>query len=62
MPARSQNRANDGRIGPETIASMSTEQEFRDKLRTKIDGCGPYCSCLVIILVLAFAFFMFLIR
>lgn len=41
---------------------MSTEQEFRDKIRAKIDGCGPYCSCLVIILVLAFAFFMFLIR
>lgn len=41
---------------------MSTEQEFRDNIRAKIDGCGPYCSCQVIILVLAHAAFMFLIR
>lgn len=62
MLALPQNRSKQVRNGPESITSMSTEQEFRDKLRTKIDGCGPYCSCLVIILVLAFAFFMFLIR
>lgn len=62
MLALPQNRTKQGRNGPESITAMSTEQEFRDKMRAKIDGCGPYCSFLVIILVLAFAFFMFLIR
>ena len=26
---------------------MSTEREFREKWQSRIDGCGPYCSCLV---------------
>ena len=38
---------------------MSSEREFREKWQSRIDGCGPYCSCLVIIIVLALAFFAF---
>jgi hypothetical protein len=41
---------------------MTTEQEFRDKWRRRIDGCGPYCSCLVIVIVLVIAFFAFVLR
>jgi hypothetical protein len=41
---------------------MSTDREFKDKWRNRIDGCGPYCSCLVIIIVLVLAFFAFVIR
>ena len=41
---------------------MSSEQKFRDKWQSRIDGCGPYCSCLVIIIVLATAFFAFVLR
>ena len=41
---------------------MSTDREFRDKWQSRIDGCGPYCSCLVIIIVLVIAFFAFVIR
>ena len=41
---------------------MSTESEFRDKWQSRIDGCGPYCSCLVIIIVLVLAFFALVIR
>ena len=41
---------------------MTTEQEFRDKWQSRIDGCGPYCSCLVIVIVLALAFFAFVLR
>jgi len=41
---------------------MSTEREFRDKWQSRIDGCGPYYSCLVIIIVLALAFFAFVLR
>ncbi len=40
---------------------MSTDREFRDKWQSRIDGCGPYCSCLVIV-VLVIAFFAFVIR
>jgi hypothetical protein len=39
---------------------MSDDREFRDKWQSRIDGCGPYCSCLVIIIVIAF--FAFVIR
>jgi hypothetical protein len=41
---------------------MSSEREFRDKWQRRIDGCGPYCSYLVIIIVLALAFFAFVLR
>ena len=41
---------------------MSTESEFRDKWQSRIDGCGPYCSCLVIIIVLVLAIFAFVLR
>ena len=41
---------------------MSSEREFRDKWQSRIDGCGPNCSCLVIIIVLALAFFAFVLR
>jgi hypothetical protein len=42
--------------------SLESDRQFRDKWRARIDGCGPYCSCLVIIIVLALAFFAFIIR
>ena len=41
---------------------MSTDREFNDKWQRRIDGCGPYCSCLVIIIVLVLAFFALLFR
>ena len=41
---------------------MSTDREFNDKWQRRIDGCGPYCSRLVIIIVLALAFFGFVLR
>jgi hypothetical protein len=41
---------------------MTSEREFRDKWQSRIDGCGPYCSCLVIVIVLAIAFFAFVLR
>ncbi len=28
---------------------MSTDKEFRDKMRARVDAVGPCCSCLVII-------------
>ena len=38
---------------------MSTDREFRDKWQSRIDGCGPYCSCLVpIVLVILIAIFL----
>ncbi len=42
--------------------TQDDDQQFRDKWRTRIDGCGPYCSCLVIIIVLTLAFFAFVLR
>ncbi len=42
--------------------SLESERQFRDKWQRRIDGCGPYCSYLVIIIVLAFAFFAFVLR
>ena len=41
---------------------MTSEREYRDKWQSRIDGCGPYCSCLVIVIVLAIAFFAFVLR
>jgi hypothetical protein len=41
---------------------MTSERKFRDKWQRRIDGCGPYCSCLVIIIVLTFAFFAWVLR
>ena len=41
---------------------MSTDREFNDKWQRRIDGCGPYCSCLAIIIVLVIAFFGFVLR
>ena len=41
---------------------MDEDTAFRRKWSSRIDGCGPYCSCLVIIIVLALAFFAFIIR
>jgi hypothetical protein len=41
---------------------MDEEAAFRDKWQSRIDGCGPYCSCLVIIIVLAIALFAFVLR
>jgi hypothetical protein len=35
---------------------------FRDQWRRRIDGCGPYCSCLVIVIVLVIALFAFILR
>lgn len=45
-----------------SLTTMTSEQEFRDKWRRRIDGCGPYCSCLVIIVALALALFVLLVR
>ena len=42
--------------------TMSTDKEFRDKMRARVDAVGPCCSCLVIIVALALAFFAFVIR
>ena len=42
--------------------TQDDDRQFRDKWRARIDGCGPYCSCLVIIIVLTLAFFAFVIR
>ncbi len=41
---------------------MNEEAAFRDKWLRRIDGCGPCCSCLVIVVVLVFAFFTFVLR
>ena len=41
---------------------MSDEREFRDQWRRRIDGCGPYCSGLVILFVLALVLFTFILR
>ena len=41
---------------------MTTGRECRVKWQRRIDGCGPYCSCLVIIIVLVLAFFGFVLR
>jgi len=30
---------------------MSTDKEFRDKMRARVDAVGPCCSCLVIIVL-----------
>ena len=38
---------------------MGEEAAFRDKWRRHNNGCGPYCSCLVIIIVLVIALFAF---
>jgi hypothetical protein len=38
---------------------MSDDREFRDKWQSRIDSCGPYCSCLVtIVLVILIAIFL----
>jgi hypothetical protein len=38
---------------------MSTDREFNDKWQRRIDGCGPYCSCLVtFILMVLIAIFL----
>ena len=42
--------------------SPDDDREFRNKWQCRIDGCGPYCSCLVILIVLVIAFFGFVIR
>ena len=42
--------------------SLESERQLRERWQRRIDGCGPYCSCLVIIIVLAIAFFAFVIR
>ena len=42
--------------------SLESERQFRDKWQSRIDGCVPYCSCLVIIIVLVIAFFAFVLR
>jgi hypothetical protein len=41
---------------------MDEEAAFRQKWQSRIDGCGPYCSCLVIIVVLILTFFAFVLR
>jgi hypothetical protein len=41
---------------------MDQEAAFRDKGRRRIDACGPYCGCLVIVIILALAFFAFVLR
>jgi hypothetical protein len=41
---------------------MDEEAAFRDKWQSRIDGCGPYCSCLMIIIVLALTLFAFVLR
>jgi len=41
---------------------MTTDREFREKWQRRIDGCGPYCSCLVIVIVVVLAFFAFVLR
>ena len=41
---------------------MDEDAAFRDQWRRRIDGCGPYCSCLVILVVLALALFAFVVR
>jgi hypothetical protein len=42
--------------------SPETDRQFRKKWQARIDGCGPYCSCLVIIILLVIAFFAFVLR
>lgn len=41
---------------------MDEEASFRRKWNDRIDACGPYCSCLVIIVILIIAFFAFVVR
>lgn len=41
---------------------MTSERQFREKWQSRIDGCGPYCSCLVIVIVVVLAFFAFVFR
>lgn len=41
---------------------MTSERQFREKWQSRIDGCGPYCSCLVIVIVVVLAFFAFVLR
>ena len=41
---------------------MDEEAAFRQKWQSRIVGCGPYCTCLVIIVVLLLAFFVFVLR
>jgi hypothetical protein len=41
---------------------MSDDAAFRRRWQSRIDGCGPYCSCLVLLLIFAFAFFLFLLH
>ena len=41
---------------------MNDDRQFRDKWQRRIDGCGPYCCCLVIIIVLVIAFVAFVLR
>jgi hypothetical protein len=41
---------------------MSDERQFRDKWQRRIDGCGPYCSCIVIVIVLTIAVFAIVVR
>ena len=38
------------------------DREFRNKWQSRIDGCEPYCSCLVIVVVLVIAFFALVLR
>ncbi len=47
---------------PSYPPTMDEEAAFRQKWQSRIDGCGPYCSCLVIIIVLVLAFFGFVLR
>jgi hypothetical protein len=42
--------------------TQDDDRQFRDKWRARIDGCGPYCSCLVVIIVPTLAFFASVIR
>jgi len=41
---------------------MDDETAFRRKWQARIDGCGPYCSCLVIVIVLVIAFLTLVLR
>jgi hypothetical protein len=41
---------------------MDEEAAFRDKWQSRIDGCGLYCSCLLIIAVLVIAFLTFVLH
>lgn len=50
------------RSGHPYTAGMDEEAAFRDRWQRRIDVCGPYCSCLLILLIVLFAFIGLVLR